>query len=41
MLSVHNNPRKRRYEGYNDLINLGPPDYSLSKPRTTDLRPWL
>ena len=25
------NPGKRRYEGYNVLINLGPPDYSLSK----------
>ncbi len=25
------NPRKRRYEGYNVLIDLGPPDYSLSK----------
>ncbi len=25
------NPRRRRYEGYNVLIDLGPPDYSLSK----------
>jgi len=25
------NPRKRRYEGYNVLLDVGPPDYSLSK----------